>query len=168
MRKGFTLIELLITISLIVALTAVAIYIFRVFLLTWSSQSTREEVGIQAGSAVEQMARDLREASAIQSSGDEIRFTQGADSYIYYLYNSADIPYPPAFNQSSYQLIKSPLTGGIGGTFTYGSGAIKMTDVSPPPVSDLSLSGNVITIDLTSSRSGESIRSRTDIRPRNL
>lgn len=168
MRKAFTLIELLITIGLVVALAAVALYVFRVFLLTWSSQSTREEAGIQAGSAVEQMARDLRKANAIQSSGDEIRFTQGTDSYIYYLYNSADVSYPPQFNQSSYQLIKSPLTGDIDGTFSYGTGAIKMTDVLPPPASDLSLSGNVVTIDLTSSRSGESIRSRTEIRPRNL
>lgn len=168
MRKGFTLIELIITMGMLVALVAAIVFIFRVVLLTWSSQATREGVKIKVGSGVEEMVRDLRKSTVIQSSGDELRFTQGADSYIYYLYNASDVPYPPAFNQNSYQLIKTQLTGGISGTFTYGSGSIKMTDVLPPPTSDLSLSGNVVTIDLSSRALGETVRSRTEVRPRNL
>ena len=179
MRKSFTLIELLITISLIVALTAVAIYIFRVFLLTWSSQSTREEVSINVESGIGQMARNVRAASQVQSTTNynEIRFTKdGTTYYIYYLYNENDsyVP-PPHFNQSSYQLRKATLQDdpahgktGINGIFTYGSGNIILTDVLPPLTSSMSLSANIATIDLTSSRSAETIRSRTEIRPRNL
>lgn len=162
------MIELIIAMGVIVALVAALVFIFRVVLLTWSSQSIREGVGIKVGSGVEEMVRDIREASAVQSSADEIRFTQGATSYIYYLYNASDTPYPPAFDQGSYQLKKTQLTGGIGGTFTYGTGSIIMTDALPPPDSDLSLSGNVVTIDLSGRASGETVRSRTEVRPRNL
>ena len=123
--------------------------------------------------------RDLRKAKAIQSSNDEIRFTikdafdpddpdsnDDDNNYIFYLYNASD-SYPPIFNQSSYQLKKAELSGGIGGTFTYGSGRIILTEVLPPPTSDLSLSGNIATIDLSITRRDETIRLRSQVKPRN-
>lgn len=168
-KRGLTLIELMMVIVLSVILTAVVVYILRAVLLSWSSQETRAGIDIGLDRGIEEMARDLREARQVQSvNNDEIRFTQDQSTYyIYYLYNSADT-YPPNFNQSLYEVRKTTLTGGIGGTFTYGSGNIIINDISPPPTSDLSLSSNVITIDLSMKRADETIRSRTQVRPRNL
>jgi len=172
MRRGLTLIELMISIVLFIILSVTAVYIFRAILLSWSSQETRTGVNITLDSGIEEMARDLREAREIQSVAgyDEIRFSQdGSNYYIYYLYNASDsyVP-PPAFDQPTYELRKATLTGGINGTFTYGSGQIIATDVVAPTTSDLSLSSNIATIDLSVTRGDETIRSRTGVRPRNL
>jgi len=169
MKKGLTLIELMMVIVLFVILTAVVVYILRAVLLSWSSQETRSGVDISLDRGIEEMVRDLREARQVSVvNNDETRFTHDLTNYyIYYLYNAGD-SYPPSFNQSSYQLKKATLTGGISGTFTYGSGDIKIIDVLPPPTSDLSLSSNLITIDLSIKRADETIRSRTQVRPRNL
>jgi len=150
-------------------LTAVTVYILRAVLLSWSSQEKRAGIDISLDRGIEEVVRDLREAKQISSvNNDEIRFTQDQSTYyIYYLYNSSDT-YPPNFNQSTYQLKKATLSGGIGGTFTYGSGDIKIIDVLPPPTSDLSMGSNITTIDLSMKRADETIRSKTQIRPRNL
>lgn len=168
-NRGFTLIELIITISMFAILTAVSAYIFRTVLLSWSSQETRSGIDVVIDRAGEQLTRDLREARAVSSiNNDEIRFTQNnASYYIYYLYNAND-SYPPAFSQTLYQLKKAQLSGGINGTFTYGSGDIILTEVLAPATSDISLSGNLVTIDLSCKKKDEAIRSRTRIRPRNL
>jgi hypothetical protein len=137
--------------------------------LSWSSQETRTGVDISLDRGIEEIVRDLREARQVSSvNNDELRFTSDLTNYyIYYLYNSGD-SYPPSFNQASYQLRKATLSGGINGTFSYGSGDIKLIDVLPPPTSDLSLSSNLITLDLSITRKDETIRSRTQVRPRNL
>lgn len=168
MTNGFTLIEIIITLIMIVILIATVVYILRAVLLSWSSQETRAGIDIVLDRGIEQVARDLREARQVQSTNDEIRFTQDQSTYyIYYLFNSADT-YPPNFSQSLYQLKKATLSGGIGGTFTYGAGDIILNDISAPPASDLSLSGNMVRIDLTAAVKDESIRSRTEVRPRNF
>jgi prepilin-type N-terminal cleavage/methylation domain-containing protein len=138
----------------------------------------------------------LREAVAVSdhSGRDEIRFAvkqrDGVDQpslnaqgnpifsyYIYYLYNSADGSYPPAFNQSSYQLKRAALSGATvstldAGTFTYGSGNTIVDSVLPPTYvsspSDLSVSNNVVTLDLSIMRGSERTRSRTRVKPRNI
>lgn len=154
---------------MLVALIGVTAYVFRTVLLSWSSQETRSGIDINLDRGIEEIARDLREARQVQSvNNDEARFTQGQSNYyIYYFYNANDA-YPPTFNQSSYDLRKATLSGGIGGTFTYGSGPIIITDVLPPATSDLSISGNIVTIDLSVKRYDETVRSRTEIKPRNL
>lgn len=172
MRRGFTLIEMMITIGMFVILAATAFYVFRAALLVWSSQESRGGIDVSIGRGVEQVVRDLRSARQAQSITDynEIRFTQDTVTYyIYYLYNAGDsyVP-PPNFNQSSYQLMKAQLTGGMAGTFTYGAGDIILTDVLPPSTSTLSMSENLITIDLSVKTRDETIRSRTKVRPRNL
>lgn len=169
MKKGLTLIELLIVILLFIILTGVIAYVFHAALITWSSQEKRSGIDIALDRAIEELARDLREARQVQSQAgsDEIRFTQdGTNFYIYYFYNAND-SYQPAFNQSSYDLKKAALTGGINGTFTYGSGQVIIGDAVPPATSDLSLDGNIITIDLSVKRADETIRSRTKVLPRN-
>lgn len=169
MKRGLTLIELIITIVLFVILTGVIIYILRVVLLSWSSQETRAGIDISLDRGIEEVMRDLREGRQVSTvNNDEIRFTQDLTTYyIYYLYN-AGASYSTNFTQASYQLKKATLTGGMTGTFTYGSGDIKIIDVLPPPTSDLSLSSNLITLDLSITRKGETIRSKTQVRPRNL
>lgn len=154
---------------MLVALVGVTAYIFRAVLLSWSSQETRSGIDINLDRGIEEIVRDLREARQVQSvNNDEVRFTQDQSNYyIYYFYNANDA-YPPTFNQSSYDLRKATLSGGIGGTFTYGSGPIIITDVLPPATSDLSISGNIVTIDLSVKRYNETVRSRTEIKPRNL
>lgn len=168
-KRGFTLIELMIAILFFVILTGVVAYVFHVILYSWYNQETRAGIDIDIDSATEEAVRDIREAKAVSSvNSDEIRFTADQSNYyIYYLYN-ADDSYPPAFDESSYDLRRAPLTGGISGSFTYGTGKIIVIDVVPPPTSDLSISGNMVTIDLTVTRGGETVRSRTKIRPRNL
>ncbi len=169
MKRGLTLVELIITIVMLVILTGVIIYILRVVLLSWSSQETRSGIDIALDRGIEEMARDLREGRQVSTlNNDEIRFTQDLSVYYsYYLYNASD-SYPPSFNQGAYQLRKAALSGGISGTFAYGSGVVKITDVLAPPASDISLSSNLITLDLSIKRKNETIRSRTQVRPRNL
>ena len=140
-------------------------------LITWTGQERRAGIDTELDRGIEEMVRDLRKAKQVQSTAnyDEIRFRQGTSSYsIYYLYNASDSYFPPpAFNQSTYQLKKETLSGGINGTFTYGSGQTMVNDVLPPPTSDLSFSSNLVTIDLSAKRGDETIRSRTQVRPRN-
>ena len=167
--KGLTLIELLIAVALIAILVGAFAYVFRAVLLTWSSQETRAGVTISLSSGVTQMVRDLRSARSVGVvNSDELRFTPDSTNYyIYYLYNSRD-HYPPAFNQSIYDLKRAVLTGGINGSFAYGSGNIILKNTLPPPASDLSFSGNLVVIDLSATIKNETIWYRTRIRPRNI
>ena len=172
MKKGMTLIELMMTTAMFAILAIVTVLVFRAVLVSWSSSETRTGIDISLDRGIEEMVRDLREAKEIQSAADydEIRFSKDQSTYyVYYLYDSGDsyVP-PPVFDQSSYELRKATLTGGINGTFTYGDGQIIIPDVLPPATSDLSLSGSIITIDLSITRHDETIRSRTSVRPRNL
>jgi hypothetical protein len=119
---------------------------------------------LQRGSqhGLEKAIREMRGATALQNdANDAIRYTlrEGgvSNSYILYLYNASDT-WPPAFNQSTYQLRKAALSGGINGTFTYGAGDLFMRDIKPPTTSDLSVSGSVATIDVTLSRADETFR----------
>lgn len=167
-KNGLTLIELSITVSMFIILTLVAAYIFHSVLISWSSQETRTGIDIGLDRAVEEMSRDLRKVRAVQAVNDEIRFRQGASSYyIYYFYNPNDA-YPLAFSQGLYQLKKEALSGGISGNFTYGAGEPILNDVLPPGTSDLSVSGNLTTIDVSVRRHDETIRTRTQVRPRNF
>lgn len=168
MRRGLTLIELIMTASMMVVLVGAMTYVFLVVLTGWSTQLDRAGIDIQIDRGIEEMARDLREAEVVQSANDEIRFTEDQVTYyIYYLYNEDD-SYPLRFDQSSYELREATLSGGIGGTFTYGSGRIIIIGVLPPPTSDLSLTNNMITIDLSINKDDETVRSRTSVKPRNL
>jgi len=174
MKKGFTLLEVLLVIVMFVVLTAVTVYVFRAILLSWSAQEIRAGIGINLYRGVEKMAREILEVKNVDSlNTDEIRFTDVGDNYcIYYLYNGNDA-YPPNFGQATYELRKAALSGVVGGdlttgTFTYGDGTIIIKDIVPPTTSDLSIINNIVTIDLSATRGNETIRSRTEVRPRNL
>lgn len=152
-----------------VVLAVITVYVFRVVLISWSGQETRAGIDIALDRGIEEMVRDFREAREVDSvNDDEIRFTQDASTYyIYYFYDESDA-YPPDFDQDSYELRKAALSGGINGTFAYGSGQLVITDIVPPITSDLSISNNIIIIDLSITRGDETIRSRTKVKPRNL
>ena len=168
MKDGFTLIELVMVFALVVILFLSTAFVFRAVLLSWGSQETRAGIGINLDRGLEEIVRDLRKAKEVQSTSDEIRFRQGQDVfYIYYLYNAND-SYPLAFSQNTYQLKKESLSAGINGAFSFGSGQTIVTDVLAPPASDLSLSGSIITLDISIKRGAETIRSRTQLKPRNL
>ncbi len=171
-KNGLTLVELLIAGVMLAALAGVAIYLFSAVLMTWSSQETRMGIDIDLDWKMERVVRDLREAREIQSlpNYNEIRFsTDGVTYYIYYLYNPADsYGPPPAFNQEYYELRRAVLAGDINGTFSYGSGDFLLRDILPPTTSELSRNGDVLNIDFSIKRKDETIRSRTQVRPRNL
>jgi hypothetical protein len=152
----------------LVILAAAMAYIFRAVLLSWSSQEKRAGIQVNLNRGMEEIARDLRKARQISAvNNDEIRFTPDKSSYyIYYLYNLND-PYPSSFNQGAYELRKAALSGGISGTFTYGSGQIIISGVVAPPASDLSFSASLVTIDLNVSRADETVRLRTQVKSRN-
>lgn len=175
MNRGLTLIELMITIVMFAILAVVSMYVFRAILLSWSSQEARTGIDTDLNMGIEEMRRDLVQAKDVNTSvnSDELRFITSADTYyIYYLYNGND-SYPPVFNQSVYELRKAQLSGVVGGdlstgTFSYGDGELVISDVLPPAASDLSFAGNVVTADLSLTRSSETVRLRTQIKPRNL
>lgn len=170
-RRGVTLVELLISLVLFGALMTAAALSFQPVLLAWSSQQDRMEIQRQAVHGLERAVRDLRQATALQNdANDAVRFTLResgvSNSYILYLYNAADT-WPPAFSQTTYQVRKAGLTGGINGTFTYGSGDLLLRDIRPPTTSDLSVSGSLATLDLTLARFDESFRLIERVKRRN-
>jgi len=168
-KRGMTLVEVMVTTATIVLIIGVALYAFIVIATGWQVQHARTGLNIRLDRAMEEMTREIRQATEVALvQDDELRYTKdGSSYYIYYLY-SPDDGYPPSFGASSYQLRKAQLSGGLYGTFTYGDGLIITGDVAPPAASDMSMSGNMVSVDLTLSRSDEVVRSRTVIRPRNI
>ena len=169
MKKGLTLIELMISTMMVVILAGVVIYVLRAILLSWSGSEARAGINITLNRAVEEMRRDMLKAKAIASGTNaEVRFTAiNNTNWIYYLYNSND-SYPPSFNQQKYELRKAGLSGALtNGAFIYSNGATILTDVLPPPTTDLSFSNNLVTLDLSSVHDDETVRLRTQIKPRN-
>ena len=159
--SGVTLIELAIALLLFAVLMTATAMAMNPILLAWSSQQDRMELQ-RGGAGLEKGLRDLRLATALQNdANDAVRYTLresgSSNSYILYLYHASDA-WPPAYTQTAYQLRKAALTGGINGTFTYGSGDLLARDVKPPATSDLSVSGSVATLDLTLSRLDETFR----------
>lgn len=173
-KKGLTLIEAMIAVAMLVILTGAITYAFRAVLLSWSSQETRTGINVNLKYDIEDIVRELRgsrQAGAVNN--DEVRFSQDKVTYyVYYLYNPSD-GYPPAFGQSAYQLKKAALTGGLNGTFAYGSGDLIMSDIKPrtaftPARPVISFTDNMVTMDISIARGDETVRSRTAVRPRNL
>jgi prepilin-type N-terminal cleavage/methylation domain-containing protein len=159
--KGVTLIEVITVLALLGVLMTAWAYSFNPILMALSSQQDRMGLNmLQSG--LEKAASDLRSAVALQNDPNKaIRYTLRESgvvrSYILYLYHPSD-SWPPNFTQSTYQLRKASLTGGISGTFSYGSGDLILRDVVPPPLSDLSAAGSVATMDVTLKKGDETFR----------
>ena len=175
MKHGYTLIELLIVVLTSSLLFGAATFGYIVVLKNWGIQDTTLEVREDLRQGIEKMLRDLRPAKAISvvAAEDAIRYTVdegGTDNnYIFYLYHPSE-SWVPAWNQTVYTLKRTALTGGISGTFTYGDGTIYVKEVKPPAadVTDMSSSGNVLTIELTVTKSNVTYHLLEKVRPRNL
>ena len=171
MSRAFTLLQLLIVVVMLSLLMGVVTSAVAIVLKTWGRQDVALEIQEDARQGVERMLRDLRLAKVVLDLGeDAIRYTvreSGTDrNYIFYLYHPSD-PWGLPYTQTAYELRKTSL-GVINGTFTYSSGTIYIKSVRPPPTSDLSVTNNVITVDLTASKDTETFHLLEKIRPRNL
>jgi len=172
-KTGLTLVELMISLAMIVILAGFSVYVYYSVFLSWAGQEVLVGEEIDLSRALDNMVGDIRTAREITSDNpNEIRFTQDDSTYyIYYLYNAGDT-YPAAFSKASYILKKATLSGGISGTFSYGAGSQVISDLVPPPTTDISVSAGLVTIDMSVSRTErdgtETLRYRTAVTPRNL
>ena len=79
-KSGLSLIELLITVTLFSVIAAVVSLIFLTGLRTWDSARIRANLRQDAGLAMERMARELSEASAVNTAkSNEIDFDADLD-----------------------------------------------------------------------------------------
>lgn len=178
-RRGVSLLEMLFVISLITLLVGTMMFLYVIVLRGWDQYGKRTDLAEKLNFTLERMLRDVRKAKAITPpapmNSHSIRFTlcEGSptctdNSYIYYLYHASNT-WPPAFNQTSYELRRAPLSGGINGTFTYGAGDLIALGIKPPPETDISYSGTVVEIKkLAASDASETITVSGAVRPRNV
>ena len=175
-KRGFTLLETLIVFSLLSVLMGVSAYLFTVSLRAWGTGSLRTEIREDMSYAMEKVVRDLKEmanGSLSQYSSIEhtIQFEEtGGDTYVLYLYNSADPVFNSKYNRSLYNLRKANITQGDDPDS--GEGVLILRDLVSPdaasPATALTISSNQVTLDFVVQRSDETVRLRTKIRPRNL
>lgn len=166
-RKGLTLIELLVTTAILAILVFTVGYVFVVGLNLWNEGYVRSDIRGDTSQAMGLISKNLRQAKTIDIlTESSITFTadlgSGDDTYRIYLYNSADPEPNPPYTQSTYELRWAK------GAVSYGSGAILATDIAQPTNAPFTRSGNYLTIDLTLIRGDETLRIRSNVRPRNL
>ena len=170
-RKGMTLLEVVFAITLIVFLVSAISFVYIVSLRGWTNLGHHSDVHEKLHFGLERIVRDVRGAKAMSIASHALRFTLyegGVDnSYIYYLYNPSD-PWIPAYNQTNYDLRRTSLSGGIGGTFTYGSGEIIITNLKPPNSTTITSSGNVASLTLVGQAGDDALTVRGYVRPRNV
>jgi len=175
-NRGFTLIETLIVLLLLAMLLGVTGFVFVVSLRAWDAGLTRGGVREDASYAIEKTVRDLKEMvndslSQYSSIEHTIQFEEtGGDTYVLYLYNSADPVFNSRYNRDFYNLHKANITQGDDPDS--GEGVLILRDLVSPdaasPATALTISGNQVTLDFVVQRSDETVRLRTKVRPRNL
>jgi prepilin-type N-terminal cleavage/methylation domain-containing protein len=176
--RGFTLIETIIVLLLLAMLLGVAGSVFIVSLHAWDSGCIRTGIREDISYATEKVVRDLKEMALRSLSqynpggGDVAHTVQYNDSagntYVFYLYNSADLFFDSTYTESLYDLreaTKSQLDAG-----NYGAGLLILRDLVSPPATALTIdpNGTQVTLDFVVQRSDEIVRIRTKVRPRNL
>ncbi len=181
-NKGFTLTETLIVILLLAILLGVSGSLFVVSLRAWDAGYIRTSIREDVSYAMEKAVRDLK-AMALGSlsqydsgSGDIAHTIQydeisgDGDTYVLYLYNSADPVFNSTYNRSLYNLRKANITQGDDPDS--GEGVLILRDLVSPdataPATALTISSNQVTLDLVVQRSDETVSIRTKVRPRNL
>ncbi|GEM_PF-2238671 len=169
-QSGITILELLFTLTLITFLIMSVSAIYIVALQGWDNLGHRSDLNQKLSFGLDRIVREVHKAKDLSVANQSLRFTlyqSGSDqSYIYYLYNLAD-SWPPAFNQTSYDLMRTTLTGGIAGTFTYGSGELMISNLKPPGLTTITSSGNVATLTLTGQNKNDSMTLRSAVCARN-
>src|SRR3989338_1118601 len=114
--KGFTLLEVVFTLILVTSLTSVMVFLYVTVLKSWDMYGERSDMREKIQFALEQMTRDVRNASAVNVSGNAVRFSVASSHYIYYLANTSE-------------LRKAALVGGINGSLS-GAGDLIVSGLS--------------------------------------
>jgi hypothetical protein len=129
---------------------------------------------------MEKTARDLKEMangnlSQYNSIANTIEHREflpdgGGDTYVFYLYNSADASLDSSYTENLYNLYKANTTQGDNPAS--GEGMLVLRDLVSPdataPATALTIGGTQVTLDFVLQRGDEIVRIRTRIRPRNL
>ena len=169
-RSGLTILEILFTITLITFLVSSILVVYIVSLQGWDNLGHRADLHKKLHFGLDRIAREVHKANDLLVANNAVRFTlyeSGSNqSYIYYLHNASDT-WPPAFNQSAYDLKRTSLAGGINGTFTYGDGELVIAALKPPSLTAITSSGDVATLTLTGQIENDIVTLRSAICARN-
>jgi len=177
-NRGFTLIETLIVLLLLAILLGVSGFLFVVSLRAWDIGLTRAGIREDVSYAMEKTVRDLKEMtngslSQYDSIANTIRFIDNeGNTCVFYLYNSADTSFDSSYTEDLYNLHKANITQEDDPAS--GEGTLILRDLVSPdaaaPATALTIEpdGTQVTLDFVVQRSGEIVRTRTKVRPRNL
>jgi len=178
--RGFTLIETLIVLLLLAMLSGVTGLVFLVSLHAWDSGLIRGGIREDASYAMDKIVRDLKaialgSLSQYDSGSGDIAHTidfndLDGNSFVFYLYNSADSSFDSIYTESLYDLRKANITQGDNPAS--GEGLLILRDLVSPdaaaPATALTVSGTQAILDFVLQRGDEMVRIRTKVRPRNL
>jgi prepilin-type N-terminal cleavage/methylation domain-containing protein len=179
-NRGFTLIETIIVLLLLAMLLGVAGFVFVVSLRAWDAGRIRGGIREDVSYAMEKAVRDLKEMAngslrQYNSIANTIEYRAfrpdgGGNTYVFYLYNSADLSFDSSYTKSLYDLRKADITQGEDPAS--GEGTLILRDLVSPdattPATALTISSTEVTLDCVVQRSDEIVRARTKVRPRNL
>ena len=181
-KRGFTLLEILIVLLLFSVLLGVSGWLFVVSLRAWDAGLIRGGIREDVSYAMEKVVRDLKE----MANGSLARYNPGSggidhtiqfndldgNTYVFYLYNSADSSFDSDYGESFYDLRKATEDQLDAGN--YAAGILILRDLVSPaatePATDLTIDPNStqVTLDFVVQRSDETVTIRTKVRPRNL
>ena len=180
--RGYTLIEMLIVLFLLAMLSGVTGLVFLVSLRAWDSGCIRGGIREDISYATEKVVRDLKEM-ALRSlyqynpGGGDVEHTvqyndSAGNTYVFYLYNSADLSFDSSYPENLYDLRKANTSQGDNPAL--GGGLLILRDLVSPNAAALATAlsidpnGTQVTLDFVVQRSDEIVRIRTKVRPRNL
>ncbi len=171
--KALTLLEIVFALSLISFLITSIAFIYIVSLRGWENLGHRTDMHERVHFGLERVVRELRQATTATTSNHSVNFVlpTGASPNFYtygtyYLYNANDT-WPPAYNQSSYELHRVVTGIGHASPFTYGSGDIIITGLRPPTETSITSSGTVINLKFTAFEENETLTAQGYAHPRN-
>ena len=179
-KRGFTLIETIIVLVLMAILLGATGFVFLVSLRAWDSGCIRGGIRADASYTMDKTVRDLKEMangslSQYTSIANTIEYREfqpdgTVDTYVFYLYNSADSTLDSSYTETLYNLYKANITEEDDPAL--GEGVLILRDLVSPdataPATALTISGDQATLDFVMQRGEETIRLKTKIRPRNL
>ncbi|MBF0522288.1 MAG: hypothetical protein HQL24_04440 [Candidatus Omnitrophica bacterium] len=158
-KTGFTIVELIIAVGLMAILTVTLIFVYLACFRVWDSGQNRSSLRTKLSQAMELMSEDLRQANTIDSLTDNSVsfFGENSVQYNFYLYNATD-----SEEEGSYDLLRSLASEPAG------DGAVMATGIQSTGTPAFSRNNGLITIDLTSTNSGETVHMRTKVKLRNI
>ena len=179
-KRGFTLLEMIIVLVLLSILLGATGFVFLAGLRAWDSGCIRTGIRADASYAMDKTVRDLKKIAngslgQYSSIANTIEYREfqpdgTGDTYVFYLYNSADSTLDSSYTENLYNLHKANITDGDDPAL--GEGTLLLRDLVSPdaaaPATALTISGNQATLDFVLQRGDETVRLKTKIRPRNL